>query len=119
MLKLSKLIHGRKKEMKNGMNDPKQKYIIKAILHSGRKGSRNTQVSDPKYESVVGSIVTLYNVAKLEDYKLFDEMIFDFIETKSEYDWWSTTPIIELARDYEGIYKVETVNTIYEMEEVN
>lgn len=100
------------------MNNPKQKYIIKAINHSGRKGLRDTQVDDPKYENVIGSIVTLYNVRLLEDYKQFDEMIFDFIETKTEYDWWHTTPIIGISKSCDGLYEVETINTIYIMEEV-
>lgn len=96
----------------------KIKYVLTDILHSGRKGLRNMPVTDPKYDGMPKSIITLSNVSRLEDYKQFQELEFDFIETTSGYDWWHTSAIIAIGKDTEGGYVVETVNAIYYMKEV-
>lgn len=107
-----------KRKMKTGINKSKQKYEVVSILHNGRKNIRYMPVNESKYDNIVGSIIILYNVDKIEDYRLLDEMVMDFIETKSEYDWWRTSPIIEIEGDDHGNYSIETANTIYNLKEV-
>lgn len=97
----------------------KIKYKITSILHSGRKGLRNMPVTEKKYDGIVGSIVTLIYVDRIEDCKQFTDMIFNLIETDSDYELWHTSPIISIGTDTDGGYVVETVNTIYYMEEVS
>jgi len=98
--------------------DKKTKYTITDILHSGRRGLRNMPSNDPKYNGIAGSVVTLRNVNKIEDYKQFDELQFNFVDTKSNYEIWNATPIVAIGMDKSGRYVVETVNTIYHMKEV-
>ena len=97
----------------------KQKYKITSILHSGRKGLRNMPVTNPKYNGIVGSIVTLYATNKLEDFRQFEDMRLEFIKTDTDYEFWHTSPIISIGTDTDGGYVVETVNTIYYMKGVN
>ena len=91
----------------------KTKYEITGITHSGRIGLRDTPVNNPKYDGVVGSIVTLVNADKLEDYFQFQELKFHFVKTESGYDWWNTSCVICIGLDINNIYVVETINSIY------
>ena len=85
------------------------RYKVLEILHSGRKGIRQTPVDDPKYDGVVDSII---DMPLLESLNPFEELAWDFVETTSEYEWWHTSSILGIKK-YDDIYEIETVNTIY------
>ena len=92
-------------------------FRIVNILHSGRKGIRNTPVTDQKYNGMVNSIIKLRN-NNIENIHQFDELRFDFVETESEYDLWRSSCVIAISLGYDNLYYVETINTIYVLEEV-
>lgn len=95
----------------------KKRYRIVLVQHSGRKGPRSQPVDDPKYNGIVNSIVEsdlLYNLQQ------FQNVHWDFYDTESQYDYWVTSSVIQLQRDRRnGQYILETLNTIYTLEEVD
>lgn len=93
------------------------KYKIVEIMHSGRKGLRYTWVTDPKYDGVVGSIVTIKG--SIEDIKQYSFVKMDFVKTDSLYDYWTTSEVLEIVKDTNERYSIETANAIYVLEQVN
>ncbi len=93
------------------------KYKIVEIQHSGRKGIRYTWVTDPKYDGVVGSIVNIKG--SIEDIKQYSYVRMDFVKTNCLYDYWMTSEVLEILRDTNGRYSIETANAIYILEEVD
>ena len=98
----------------------KKKYKILNITHSGRNGLRGKPVDDWKYDGLIGSIVQIAvdNIDILEQIDLFDTIKFRVLTGDSEYDIWCTSNVVQISMDYYGIYEVETVNTIYKLEEI-
>lgn len=90
-------------------------YKIVDIVHSGRKGVRNTQRDDEKYDGIWGSIV---KTKRLEDIQQFSEIRWEFVATNSEYEWWRTSPVIQISLGFDDLYRVETANTIYVMQKM-
>lgn len=95
------------------------KYKIIDILHSGRKGVRNTPVDEPKYNGLVGSIVTIKGEELIENCKQFEPLRLNIISGDSEYDEFKTSVVIGLALDWQAHYRVETINSIYVLEMIN
>ena len=93
-------------------------FRIVNILHRGREGKRNTPVTDQKYNGMVNSIIKLKNYDSIENIWQFDELRFDFIETESDYDFWRSSCVIAISLGYDNLYYIETINTIYVLEEV-
>ena len=93
------------------------KYKIVEIMHSGREGLRYTWVTDPKYDGVVGSIVTIKG--SIEDIKQYSFVKMDFVKTDSLYDYWTTSEVLEIVKDTNERYSIETANAIYVLEQVN
>ena len=89
------------------------KYRIKGIFYSGRTGTRWQEVSDLKYDGLVGCLCS-FDPEKVEQ---FNGIRF-FLKDHPYHSWWETTAVIQLSMDFDGNYVLETVNTIYVFEEV-
>ena len=93
------------------------KYKIVSIKHSGRKGIRGTDVNEPKYEGMINSIVEIS--PSLENEKIrYTPLHMNFIETESAYDQFHTSAILAISINKNWNYVVETINTLYELEEI-
>ena len=88
-------------------------FRIKEILHSGRKGIRGEPVDDYKYDGLVGC----YAEFDINDIRAY-QGVHMVISGHSFYDWWHTSPVIQLTRRNFNVYELETVNTIYILEEM-
>ena len=89
------------------------KYRIKGIFYSGRTGTRWQEVSDLKYDGLVGCLCS-FDPEKVEQFN----GIRLFLKDHPYHSWWETTAVIQLSMDFDGNYVVETINTIYVFEEV-
>jgi len=104
------------------------KYRIKEILHSGRKDTRNKPVDSPKFDGMIDSIIKLKyiedpnmnitEIDNIEDIKQFSLVGWDFLSGNVPYEYWETTAVIAIYLDYNDIYHIETVNTIYKLEKI-
>jgi len=95
----------------------KKRYKIVSVLHSGRKGLRNEPVDDPKYDGLVGCVIECNTL--MENLRQFDCVDWDFVGKDAPYAYWHTSNVVQLSRDrQDNIYWLETINTIYELEEV-
>lgn len=92
----------------------KYNYKIKGIYHSGRKGTRWDPVMDEKYDGLIGQLCT-FDPNEVEQFR----WITIYLKTHPFYRWWNTSNVLQLSRDLNGDYLVETVNSIYVFEEVN
>ena len=88
-------------------------FVIKDILHSGRKGIRGEPVDDYKYDGLVGC----YAKFDINEIRACHGVHMK-ISGHSFYDWWNTSPVIQLTKRNFDVYELETVNTIYILEEV-
>lgn len=88
-------------------------FVIKEILHSGRKGIRGEPVDDYKYDGLVGCFAKfdINNIRACQGVHMV-------ISGHRYYDWWNTSPVIQLTKRNFNVYELETVNTIYILEEV-
>ena len=91
----------------------KYNYKIKGIYHSGRKGTRWDPVIDEKYDGLIGQLCT-FDPNEVEQFR----WITIYLKNHPFYCWWNTTALIQLSRDFNGDYVVETVNSIYVFEEI-
>lgn len=96
-----------------------KQYKIKSILHSGRKGKRGTPREDGRYPLRIGRIVEL-------DTKYLKEgipLILDYIKDENGNDYRGYHLICSTIKDWDYVYdnriRIETNNSIYELEEVN
>lgn len=97
-----------------------RKYTIREIVNSGRKGLRGTPVEDAKYNGLTGSIIEALDIEEQGILLQFKPITFFTIETKSCYDWWTTSEIIAVrAFDDFNKFWIETVNTMYLLEKYN
>lgn len=87
-------------------------WKIVDILHSGRKGVRWTPVDDPKYDDI-RDCDAYFNLEDIEGLKSFR---FNF-KHHLLYDYWDTSSVISVGIK-KGQLIIETVNTIYMMEEI-
>ena len=88
-------------------------FVIKEILHSGRKGIRGEPVDDYKYDGLVGC----YAKFDINDIKQCQPMHMK-LSGHMYYDWWDTSLVIQLTRRNLNVYELETVNSIYILEEM-
>ena len=88
-------------------------YKIKGIYHSGRKGERFKSVDDEKYDGLVGCRIKW----DINDLKQFESTMFEIVGHPF-YSLWNTSPVIQLTKRDEDTYILETVNTLYELEEI-
>lgn len=88
-------------------------YKIKGIYHSGRKDERFKPVDDEKYDGLVGCRIKW----DINDLEQFESTRFKIVGHPF-YSWWHTSPVIQLTKRDENTYILETVNTLYELEEI-
>ena len=88
-------------------------FRIAGIYHSGRIRKRWNPRTEEKFDSMVGCLCD-FDPDEVEQFK----GVHFNLKDHPNYDWWDTTGIVQLARDFDGNYILETVNTIYVFEEV-
>ena len=89
-------------------------YKIVEILHSGRKGRRYTVVTDNKYEHMVNSLIRL----DIDFIKQYESVRWYFVDHPF-HKYWNTSAVLALSRDDDGLWYLETANTIYVLKEVD
>ena len=96
----------------------KKLYKIKSILHSGRKGERNTPREDGRYPLRIGRIVELDVNNLIEGISLVLDYVTD--EKGNDYRGYclQCSRIVDWDYIYENRICIETNNSIYELEEV-
>ena len=94
---------------------PYKKYKLYKIAHSGRKGPRDAPLNNCKYDGMVDSIIRSYDIRYLHPFQRYH---FKFLKTKSPYESWITSEVVRLIELDEGIFMLETVNTLYYFEEI-
>ena len=90
----------------------KYNYKIKAIYHSGRKGTRWDPVMDEKYDSLIGQLCT-FNHNEVKQFR----WITIYLKNHPFYRWWNTSNVLQYLVTQRRCV-VETVNSIYVFEEV-
>lgn len=95
----------------------RQTYVIKSIKHSGRKDIRGKDVTDSKYDGLIGARC----MTDIYESKQFHKMRLDIpaSEINCPYDWWDTSEVLELVfnKKTREVY-IETANTLYVLQEV-
>lgn len=95
-----------------------KKYKIYRITNNGRKGPRNKDVDDIKYDGMVNSIIESYDIEYLQPFQCYR---FNFIKTDTPYKAWYTSEVIGLKKNWneeKNIYILETINSLYYLEEI-
>lgn len=92
----------------------RKEYLVVDILHSGRKGERNTQVSDDKYVGLLGYKVGL-NIDEIERGQEFKMWVLN-----SPYyrDWYTSMVIAAWGNEKDNTLTIETENSIYVLKEI-
>lgn len=93
-------------------------YKIKSILHSGTKGKRGTSREDGRYPLRIGRIVQLdANMLREET-----SLILNYIKDENGNDYRGHYLICSAIKGWDYVYdnviRIETNNSIYELEEV-
>lgn len=89
-------------------------YEIKEILHSGRKGPRYEPVDNYKYDDMVGCEINW----DINSVRQFDSTAF-VVHGHPFYTSWHTSPVLQLRRRDNNTYELETINTIYVLEDLD
>ena len=93
-------------------------YKIKSILHSGRKGDRNTPRTDGKYPMRINRIVEFDVKNIVIGYPFY----FDYIKDENGNDYtgfyFRTSFVKDWDYVYDNVIHIETNNSIYEFEKV-
>ena len=96
----------------------KSYYKIKSILHSGRKGERNTTRIDGRYPMRIGRIVEF----DPKDIVIGQCFWFDYIKDENGNDYrryeFRTSFVKDWDYVYDNVIRIETNNSIYEFERV-
>ncbi len=90
-------------------------YIIQKIQHSGRKGIRNTDCTDLKYDGLIGYKCHI-DVDEIQQFKSYE-----FKVDSPKYESWRTSEVLTAGvfSIKNVIYlEIETVNTIYLFERI-
>lgn len=99
------------------MRNMKQ-YKIKTILHSGTKGERGTPRIDGRYPLRIGRIVELDEKYLKEGIQL----ILNYVKDENGDDYRGLSLYCSTIKDWDYVYnnriRIETNNSIYELEEV-
>lgn len=88
------------------------KFKIVNILHSGRKGIRNEETTESKYDGLKGSTIEMKDPESIKQFESLDMRVYG----SNVYSWWETSPVIALSLNLKNQYVLETVNTIYILE---
>lgn len=93
-------------------------YKINSILHSGRKGKRGTPREDGRYPLRIGRIIEL-DISMLNE---GTQLILSYVKDENGNDYRGHYLICSTIKDwdyvYDNIIRVETNNSIYELEEI-
>ena len=96
-------------------------YRIKSILHSGRKGERNSPRTDGRYPSRINRIIELNDDIKNGD--IISSMPFTLKYVKDENGndyrgYLETSRVVDWDFVFWNVIRIETNNSIYELEKV-
>ena len=93
-------------------------YRIKHILHSGRKGERNTPRTDGRYPIRIGRIVEF----DTKDIVIGIPFILNYIKDENGNDYRGFHLTTSFVKDwdyvFDGVIRIETNNSIYEFEKI-
>ena len=96
----------------------RKEYILKNIVHSGRKGIRNEPVKDSKYDGLIGARL-YWDIDEVKQFKT-TRFVIPESEVWCPYDWWETSEVLELSIDTRtNEVFLETANSIYILQEVS
>lgn len=88
------------------------RYRIKGIYHNGRRGIRWEPVTEEKYDGLLDALIS-WDVHEIKQFQCTSFKVL------SGGIWnWYTSEILQLSKK-DKTYVLETVNTIYELEEVD
>lgn len=98
-------------------------YRISSILHSGRKGERNTPRTDGRYPLRIGRIVELNDNIKNGDIILNMPLILKYVKDENGNDYrgyyLQTSRVVDWDFVFENRISIETLNSIYELEKID
>ena len=87
------------------------------VLHS-MKGKRNTPRTDGRYPLRIGRIIEL----DTKDLTIGNQLILDYVKDENGNDYSGKSLYCSTIKDWDYVYedriKIETNNSIYELEEV-
>ena len=93
-------------------------YRIKSILHSGRRGERNTPRTDGRYPLRINRIVEFTD----KDIVVGIPFLLRYIKDENGNDYTgfclTTSKVIDWDYVYDNSIRIETYNSIYEFERV-
>ena len=87
-------------------------YRITEVYHSGRKGDRGDPRGDSEHTSLLGCRCS-FNPANVKHFQSVRLKLLGH----PDYQWWDTSEVVQLSRDFKGNYILETINTIYVLQE--
>ena len=96
-------------------------YRIKAILHSGKLGERNTPRTDGRNPLRINRIVDINDHPFNGDIKLGERLLMKYVKDENGNDYFgglATTWVVDWDYSSENEIWVETRNSIYELERV-
>ena len=97
-------------------------YRINSILHSGRKGERNTPRTDGRYPLRIGRIVELNDDIKKGDIISNMPFILKYVKDENGNDYTGylqTSRVVNWDFVYENVIRIETLNSIYELKKID
>lgn len=93
-------------------------YKIKQILHSGRKGERNTPRIDGRYQMRIDRIVEFDTKNIVIGYPF----VLNYIQDENGHDYRGFCLTTSFVKDWDYVFdnviRIETNNSIYEFEKV-
>lgn len=93
-------------------------YKIKLIVHSGSKGERNTPRMDGRYPLRINRIVKLCSSSLIEGTRL----VLEYVKDENGNDYSGMYLFCSTIKDWDYVYenriRIETCNSIYELEEI-
>lgn len=96
-------------------------YRIKAILHNGKLGERNTPRTDGKNPLRINRIVDINDHPFNGDIKLGERLLMKYVKDENGNDYFgglATSWVVDWDYSSENEIWVETKNSIYELEKV-
>jgi len=92
-----------------------KEYFVTSILHSGRKGERNTQVNDSKYQGLIGYKVGFDTnaIERGEELKMW------VLNSPYYRNWYTSMVIAAWVNEQDHTLTIETENSLYILKECN
>lgn len=98
-------------------------YRIKSILHSGRKGERNTPRTDGRYPLRIGRIIELNANINNGDIVVGLPLVIKYVQDENGNDYRGfclhTSKVVDWDYVFDNVIRIETCNSIYELERVD